>query len=212
MNLNTYNKLTDDIINQIKDFKHSYDPSYDLTEEQKSLIDELIPNEELRKQYKKYGLCKECSQPNTGNKYNAYPWCQSCNSKHFQQDFNKWTSGNKEIDEFIQNFQSNATYYKEVLEWIPYEKFSDIEYLAKGGFGTVHKAKWIDGIIEYWNTSQNKWVRFTNRNIVLKSLNNSQNITTDFLQEVCNLLFIIEITFIGTHFNLLIKLKLDYSS
>ena len=111
-------KISKDVINQIKKFSkpNYYDYSYelpfynDLTEEQKSLIVKLIPNEELRERYKKHGLCKECSQPNTGNdNYNDYPWCQSCNSKHFQQDFNKWTSGNKEIDEFIQNFQSNAT-------------------------------------------------------------------------------------------------------
>src|ERR1051326_1111716 len=137
MNSNTYSKLTDDVINQIKDFPQSY---YQLTEEQKSLIDELIPNEELRKRYKNYGLCYKCSQPNTG-KF----WCQSCKSKHFQQDFNKWTSGNREIDEFIQNFQLNATCREEVLEWIPYEKFRNVKYLAKGGFGTVHKAKLIDG-------------------------------------------------------------------
>ena len=77
----------------------------------------------------------------------------------------------------------------------------------------MHKAEWIDGYILYWDTSQNTWDRETTRvEVVLKSLNNSQNITTDFLQEVCNLLFIIEITFIEMHFNLLIKLKLDYSS
>ena len=100
-------------------------------------------------------------------------------------------SGNKEIDVFIQKFQLNATRHEEVLEWIPYEKFSNVEYFAKGGFGTVHKAKWIYGDIQYWDISQNEWNRNTNRDIVLKSLNNSQNITTDFLQEVCNLLFII---------------------
>src|ERR1044072_3287867 len=101
MNSNAYNKLSDDVINQIKDFKYSYNTNYDL-------IDELIPNEKLRERYKKHGLCDECSQPNTGNnRHNLCPWCQSCNSKHFQQDFNKWTSGNKEIDEFIQNFQSD---------------------------------------------------------------------------------------------------------
>ena len=186
MNSNTYNKLTDDVINQIKDFKHSYSQDYTLTEEQKSLIDELIPNEELREQYKIHGLCRECSQP-AGNRL-GYGWCQSCNSKHFQQDFNKWTSGNKEIDEFIQKFQLNATRWQEVLEWIPYEKFIDIKYLAKGGFGTVHKAKWIDGYIYNWNISQNKWRRYNahgDYKVVLKSLNNSQNITTDFLQEVC---------------------------
>ena len=180
-------KLSEDVINQIKDFKHSYNLFYDLPEEQTSLIDELIPNEELRERYKKHGLCKECSQPNTGYSVAVnYGWCQSCNSKHFQQDFNKWTSGNKEIDEFIQKFQLNATRYEEVLEWIPYEKFSGIEYLAKGGFGTVHKAKWIDGSIRYWDINQTKWYR-VKTDIVLKFLNDSQNLTTDFLQEVCSL-------------------------
>ena len=181
MNSNTpAPKLSDDVINQIKDFPHSYKPyPAQLTDKQKSLIDELIPNEELRERYKNYGLCEECSQPNTGN-FKFFGWCQPCNSKHFQQDFNKWTSGNKEIDEFIQKFQLNATRWEEVLEWIPYEKFSDIEYLAKGGFGTVHKAKWIDGRIENWNISQAKWNRDANEYIVLKYLNNSQNLTTDF--------------------------------
>src|ERR1043166_6911535 len=156
MSSNTYNKLSDDVINQIKDFTY-----HNLTEEQRSLIDELIPNEELRKRYKKHGLCKECSQPNIDSL-----WCQYCNSKRFQNDFNEWTSGNKEIDEFIQNFQLNATCSEEVLEWIPYEKFSDIEYLAKGGFGTVHKAKWIDGYILNWDTSQNKWRRWSDGGVV----------------------------------------------
>src|SRR4051794_1402506 len=183
-------KLSEDVINQIKDFPEptiyyiDY-PFYNhLTQEQKSLINELIPNEELRERYKKHGLCVECSQPNTGSEeFSDDSWCQSCNSKHFQQDFNKWTSGNKEIDEFIQKFQLNATRYEEVLEWIPYEKFTDIEYLAKGGFGTVHKAKWIDGYIWYWDINQTKWNR-VKTDIALKCLNDSQNLTTDFLQEV----------------------------
>jgi len=190
MNSNTpAPKLSDDVINQIKDFPfvHNFYDDH-LTEEQKSLIDELIPNEELRERYKNYRLCEECSQPNIGA-FNNYPWCQSCNSKHFQQDFNKWTSSNKEIDEFIQKFQLNATRYEEVLEWIPYEKFKDIKYLAKGGFGTVHKAFWVDGYIHSWDIDQNKWSRY-NEDIVLKCLNNSQNLTTDFLQEVCTVVCI----------------------
>jgi hypothetical protein len=185
MNSNTFPpKLSDDVINQIKDFPkpETYNitfPFYDnLTEEQKSLINKLIPNEELREQYKKYGLCKECNQFNTGSS-----WCQSCNSKHFQKNFNKWTSGNKEIDEFIQKFQLNATNMNEVLEWIPYDRFENIEYLAEGGFGTVYKAKWIDGFIDYWDINQNKWDRVSG-NVVLKCLNDSQNLATDFLQEV----------------------------
>src|SRR4051794_2837137 len=173
-------KLSEDVINQIKDFPKYYS---DLIEEQKSLIDELIPNKELIERYKNYGLCEECSQPNTSIDFiSGFGWCQSCNSKHFQQDFNKWTSGNKEIDEFIQKFQLNATRYEEVLEWIPYEKFSDVEYLAKGGFGTVHKAKWIGGHIYQWDINQTKWKRYDyedSKYIVLKCLNDSQNLTTD---------------------------------
>ena len=186
MNSNTHmSKLSQDVINQIKGFEHSYDIDCGLTEEQKSLIDELIPNEELRERYKKHGLCKECSQPNTSGSV-SYPWCQSCNSKHFQQDFNKWTSGNKEIDEFIQNFQLNATCCKEILEWIPYEKLNNIEYLARGGFSKVYKAVWNDGFICYWDISQNKWDRNNSAfGVVLKCLNDSQGLTIDFLQEVC---------------------------
>jgi hypothetical protein len=192
MNSNTYDKLSDDVFNQIKYFDFHW-----LTKEQNSLINELIPNEELRERYKKYGLCSECRQPNTYDEYDGlHAWCQSCNSKHFQQDFNKWTSGNKEIDEFIQNVQLNATRCEEVLEWIPYENFKDIEYITKGGFDTVYRATWIDGFIEHWNIHQNEWKRYIYEDVILKYLNNSQNLTTDFLQEVlCNLLFIIYVMY-----------------
>jgi len=53
-------KLSQNIINQIKDFGRY------LTQEQELLIDKLIPNEKLKNRYKNYGLCKECNQPNTG--------------------------------------------------------------------------------------------------------------------------------------------------
>ena len=53
-------KLSDDVIDQIKDFNH-----YKLTEEQKLLIDKLILNEELKECYKKHGLCEKCKQPKT---------------------------------------------------------------------------------------------------------------------------------------------------
>ena len=64
----------------------------------------------------------------------------------------------------------------------------------------MHKAKWFDGHIYYWDINQNKWNRY-HTDIVLKYLNNSQNLTTDFLQEVCNLLFIMNIIFIKMYFN-----------
>jgi hypothetical protein len=172
-------KLSDDVIEQIKDFDIG-----NLTEEQKLLIDKLILNEELKNRYKKYGLCKECKQPNTG-----YPnWCQSCNGKRFQQNFQNWTSGNHDIDELIQGTQLNAKKYSEVIEWIEYDRFENIEYLAKGGFGTTYKAIWKDGYIQRWDSENNQWKRYKDNDeghpVALKCLHNSQDITDEFLREV----------------------------
>ena len=56
----------------------------------------------------------------------------------------------------------------------------------------MHKAEWIDGYIQEWDINQTKWRRFAT-DFVLKYLNDSQNLTADFLEEVCclYLLFII---------------------
>jgi len=157
-----------------------------------------------------YGLCEVCKKPNTGgsvdnpNASSQYSgshndekkeyydvWCQPCNSQHFSQDFDKWTSGNYVIDQFIQKFQLEANNDRQVLEWIPYEKFVNVEFLAEGGFGKVYKAVWTDRSISGWDIKKNKWRRKGdgNRQIVgnlvaLKVLNNSQNITDEFLQEI----------------------------
>jgi len=30
----------------------------------------------------------------------------------------------------------------------PFERFTNVEYLAKGGFGSIYKATWLDGQID----------------------------------------------------------------
>ncbi|GBC49766.2 kinase-like domain-containing protein [Rhizophagus irregularis DAOM 181602=DAOM 197198] len=72
----------------------------------------------------------------------------------------------------------------QIVEWIEYDKFEDVEYLAKGGFGTTFKAIWKDGHIIYWDYNNNQWKRKGETKVALKCLYNSQNITTDFLKEV----------------------------
>src|ERR1043165_1534071 len=120
-------KLSDDVFDQIKDFD-----CWNLTEEQELLIDKLILNEELKERCKKYGLCEGCKQP----KNNHY-WCRICT---FQQNFKNWTSGNHDVDEFIQKAQLEAGVESQIIEWIEYDRFENVEYLAKGGFGTTYKA------------------------------------------------------------------------
>ena len=170
-------QLSDDIYEQIKDFDHEH-----LTKEQESLVDELILDEKLKNNYEIYGLCEECKQPKT-----SQHWCRICN---FQQNFQNWTSGNHDVDKFIQKMQLKAKVLEEVIEWIEYDRFENIEYLAKGGFGTTFKAIWKDGPISRWSFENNQWKRktayrdLTNYPVALKCLHNSQNITAEFLKEV----------------------------
>ncbi|GET57577.1 kinase-like domain-containing protein [Rhizophagus irregularis DAOM 181602=DAOM 197198] len=71
-----------------------------------------------------------------------------------------------------------------VLEWIPYNRFNDIEYIAKGGFGKVYRANWIDGPIKEWNYENDNWKRNQDEIVALKSLNNSENVSLEFMNEI----------------------------
>ncbi|RHZ78854.1 hypothetical protein Glove_155g136 [Diversispora epigaea] len=125
----------------------------------------------------KYGKCEDCQQDNTW-----LQWCNTCNSIRFQSEFNKWTSEDAEIDEFIQQTQLKATKYEEVIEWIPFDRFNNIKYLDKGGFGKVFRAAWSDGYIIYWDSQMKIWKR-SQQDVCLKSLNTSTN-KGGFLQEI----------------------------
>jgi len=80
----------------------------------------------------------------------------------------------------------SANNHYKVLEWIPYDRFYDVEYIAKGGFSKVYKAKWKDGYIRNWNINDFQWNRYGLEFVILKSLNNSQNVTLEFINEVIN--------------------------
>ena len=104
------NQLSDDVIEQIKDFDRK-----NLTEEQKSLIDKLISDKELKKYYKWYGLCNECKQPK-----NHKVWNRTC---VFQRNFKNWTSGNDDVDKLIQRSQLITRDIYDALEWIEHHKY-----------------------------------------------------------------------------------------
>ncbi|EXX54109.1 Skm1p [Rhizophagus irregularis DAOM 197198w] len=135
--------------------------------------------DEIEKRKEVYGICGECNEPGTGEN-----WCQSCNAKRFEENFKNWTSGNKDIDELIQHSQLNAVHYKTCLEWIPYEKFQNVTYITRGGFGKIYSAKWPEGYIREWDIENQKWKRRIYHKVALKSLDNSFEINTDFLNEI----------------------------
>ncbi|POG73847.1 kinase-like domain-containing protein [Rhizophagus irregularis DAOM 181602=DAOM 197198] len=134
---------------------------------------------DLEKRKEVYGVCGECNEPGTG-----YLWCQPCNAKRFKDNFKNWTSGNKNIDELIQQSQLNTFFASKCLEWIPFEKFENVTYLTRGGFSKIYSADWPEGSIWNWDIENQEWERIS-RKVALKSLNNSSNnISNDFLDEI----------------------------
>ena len=65
-------------------------------------------------------------------------------------------------------------YNSEYIQSIPFDEFKNIKYLAKGGFGEVHKATWING---YY---------YKDVDVVLKRIynNSSDDKIIDILKEV----------------------------
>ena len=79
--------------------------------------------------------------------------------------------------------------FKDIIEWIPFSKFTNIKYLAKGGFGTVFKAVWIDGYITGFDNQKYVWKRKAQINVCLKGLDNSKDIKQEFLEEVSIIIY-----------------------
>ena len=112
-------------------------------------------------------------------KYKCKKCNHVCHAINFQYDFMNWTSGNNDIDKFIQNTQLSVHEYYEVsnaLEWIPYNRFYDIKCITKT---EKYRANWIDGNISHWDNKNQNWIREgRNMFVNLKSLNTSSNILT----------------------------------
>ncbi|CAB4421446.1 unnamed protein product [Rhizophagus irregularis] len=142
------------------------------------------------------------TQP-TRNPRNRYKKCNECNRKRKIYDksheichvcykiktiLKPKQSGNKVIDDFIRYTQSNyAIIEGGKMEFIPYDQFINIEFIAEGGFSKIYKATWVDGPINNWDRIiNNHWniTRNNNYTVVLKKLNNSKNITSKELNEL----------------------------
>src|SRR6266496_5178016 len=100
-------------------------------------------------------------------------------------------SGRFDIDRFLDetksksnnNNSSTATISdnnKSSLKWIPYNEFSNIKEIGKGGFGIVYEAIWHDAPEQKIDLIWNK------KRVALKVLRNSasDDQSTDFLNEV----------------------------
>src|SRR4051794_811282 len=124
------------------------------------------------------GFCSNCIKIYTNVNYK---WCKPCLINDLKTNL---TSGNEKIDELIQEMQLKIERPGGIVfEWIPYNQFSDIEEIGRGGFATVYSAIWKDGPLKYTKVNE-EYTRKPNKKVALKCLHNSQNITNEFLNEV----------------------------
>ena len=97
-----------------------------------------------------------------------------------------FTSGNKKIDDFIQEMQLKRSSHDDIIfEWILYNQLKNIEEISNGNFATIYSAIWKDGPLHY-NYGNKEYERKSDKKVVLKCIHNSQNITDEFLNEVWN--------------------------
>ncbi|PKY35480.1 hypothetical protein RhiirB3_456337, partial [Rhizophagus irregularis] len=97
---------------------------------------------------------KSNNHENCYNEKDYKPWCKDCVPCCITKE---WTSENHEIDEFIKDtiydaglrYTDDEIYYPKFLEWVPYDRFKDIEHIDEGGFAKVFSATWIDGQAKY---------------------------------------------------------------
>ncbi|CAG8641120.1 18223_t:CDS:2, partial [Acaulospora morrowiae] len=144
----------------------------------------------VRKSFK----CSKCGESyEDGNQF-----CDKCDLKETIANFSKWTSGNDQIDEFIQTTQRTEKYDR-YLEFIPSKRFTKITPLSINGFGKTYFAYWPDGrrwiqpssnslnLVDLEVLSRPKLVysvktRIQNSEVTLKSI--GRNISETFLNKV----------------------------
>ncbi|CAG8660050.1 5008_t:CDS:1, partial [Cetraspora pellucida] len=115
--------------------------------------------------------CNKCKRSKLHDNKNAQQ-CNFCNQIML--------SGNK----FIDNWLTKLNKQKVFIEFIPYEQFKDIIYLSEGGFSKIYKATCVNGIRTEWNSRKRRFTKaISNETVVLKSLNSSEAISNDFLNE-----------------------------
>src|ERR1051325_6222617 len=99
--------------------------------------------------------CKKCDEVIKG----IFDLCVSCQRDCLKKNFTSWTSGYEKIDNFIQDMQLKIESRGEiVIEWIPYNQFSDIKKIDQGDFVTIISAIWEGGPLHY-DDEKNKLIR-----------------------------------------------------
>jgi hypothetical protein len=126
-------------------------------------------------------ICENCHEECLATLY-----CEHCVRNYLKTNFSNWTSGNNDIDNLIQQCQMETLRPDKIIEWIPYNNFTDIEYLTKGGCSEIYTASWIDGSYNEWDSEEKKLKRYGEHSIILKKLENVESANRSWFEEVYN--------------------------
>src|SRR4051794_29214616 len=118
--------------------------------------------------------CSYCNKP-----FTEELWCKECDPFRIMEG---WTSGNPDIDKFIKDTMYNQRYSGFIIEWVPFDRFTDIKEIGEGGFAKVYSATWIDGQADYYKQNDGSYKKREPEptTVALKKLNGSQNMTDKY--------------------------------
>ncbi|CAG8516306.1 4004_t:CDS:2 [Cetraspora pellucida] len=126
------------------------------------------------REFDRYNIISKCVEPMKCNKCGSERYseklCSNCILQYLRSLFDSWTSGDDELDKFIQGCQTISSLPRFILEWVPYEQFKEIEYFAKGGFSDIFSAIWTRGSIDDWDEEKENFIYMENQPVVLKKL------------------------------------------
>ncbi|CAG8485745.1 15194_t:CDS:2 [Acaulospora colombiana] len=122
--------------------------------------------------------CPECDQRLTDNSW----WCKSCQQRHFKENFDNWTTGDKNIDEFIRQTQMEAEECNQYLEWIPFSAFINVNKSEISEVGTLFTANWAKGPADTWDHAEGQFV--TKRGFLKVGLTSLGDSASLFLKEL----------------------------
>ncbi|KAG9298331.1 hypothetical protein G9A89_002819 [Geosiphon pyriformis] len=103
-------------------------------------------------------------------------WCRSCEKSRFLNIWETWSSGNNNIDQYINHTQQISESSRGCLEWISPDEIEFLDKVGEGGFGFVKKGSWEKGKILFWDKKNQKYERSGVTKVALKYLKDSQNI------------------------------------
>lgn len=130
-----------------------------------------------------YSFCSYCSY--CKKPFVRKLWCKKCDPFRLIE---RVASGNSNIDKFIKDtiYCARNDDCPELPEWIPFDRFININLIGEGGFAKVYSAIWNDGEAKYFKLDDGNWKRREPEpiKVALKRLNDSQNMTSEYLNEV----------------------------